>query len=283
MANNEYGEIVPDELWLCATCGVEHAPAAEPPSQCAICEDERQYVPPTGQRWTTLPELRGEEHRVEVNPVDEHLWGIRAPGVGIGQQGMLIHTPDGNLLFDVPGLIDDDAVRRVRDLGGIRAIVGSHPHMYGAQSAWSAAFDDAPIWVADVDAHWLGCRPSAVRTWTTSFEVLPGVVLDHVGGHFPGSTIALWSAGAGGRGVLFAGDAIFPVPDGNVTFLRSYPNSIPLSAGVIERIAAHVSRYDFDVLYSNFGSCIESDAAATVQRSAQRYIAWVSGMNDHLT
>ena len=272
-----------DDCWLCATCGVEYPPAPKPPGRCPICEDERQYVPETGQAWTTLPQLRAQGRRVEVFEVAPRLHGLHAEGVGIDQQGMLVGTAAGNLLFDVPALIDDESVEAVRELGGVAAIVASHPHMYGVQSAWSAAFADAPIWVAAVDEPWLRHRPAAVRTWSDPFEVLPGVVLDQIGGHFPGSTIAHWTDGAGGRGVLFAGDAIFPVADGHVTFLRSYPNRIPLSAAVVRRMAAHVSRYSFDVLYNNFGASVGPGAHDIVQRSAARYAAWVSGENDHLT
>ncbi|MCW4459160.1 hydrolase [Microbacterium sp. MPKO10] len=270
-------------LWLCATCGVEYSPAVTPPAQCPICEDERQYVPATGQRWTTLDKLRDTGHSVEITQVDDRLWGIQAPGVGIDQQGMLVQTDEGNLLFDVPGLVDDAAIDTVRGLGGIRHIVASHPHMYGVQSAWSAAFDDAVIWVAEADAGWLGHRPDAVRTWSLPFDLLPGIHLGQIGGHFPGSTIAHWADGAAGKGVLLAGDAIFPTPDGNVTFLRSYPNRIPLSPAVIRRMADHVQHYSFDVLFNNFGAQAGPDAAAIVARSADRYIAWTSGANDHLT
>lgn len=273
----------PTDTWLCATCGVEYPPAPQPPRQCPICTDERQYVPVTGQAWTTLRRLREHGRRVEVFEVADALHGLHAAAVGIAQQGMLVRTWGGNLLFDVPGLIDDESVAAVREFGGIAAIVASHPHMYGAQSAWSAAFGDAPIWVAAADERWLGHRPAAVRTWSEPFEVLPGVRLDQIGGHFPGSTIAHWPAGADGGGVLFAGDAIFPVADGNVTFLRSYPNRIPLSAAVVRRMATHVSRYRFDVLYNNFGASAGPRADDIVQRSAARYAAWVSGANDHLT
>jgi len=40
-------------FWICATCAVEHAERVE---VCAICADERQWVPAEGQRWTTLEE-----------------------------------------------------------------------------------------------------------------------------------------------------------------------------------------------------------------------------------
>ncbi len=272
-------------VWLCATCGVEYPPGPTPPS-CPICEDERQWVPRTGQAWTTLDALASAGRHVAIGALAGQnglLYGLTAEGVGIGQQALLVRTGGGNLLFDVPGYIDDAAVERVRRLGGIAAIVASHPHMYGVQSCWSAAFDDAPIWVAQADALWLGYRPEAIRTWRESFEVLPGITLDQVGGHFPGSTVAHWRDGNDGRGVLLAGDAIATVADGMVTFLRSFPNRIPMSAAVVRRLAAHVSRYEFDTLYDNLGGSVGPDAPGIVRRSAERYAAWVSGENDHLT
>lgn len=270
--------------WLCATCGVERGPSAQEPTCCDICEDERQYVPSSGQRWTTVEQLRSAGHAVALEAVADRLWFVGAEDVGIGQKAALVQTGAGNLLFDPPGLIDDASVERVRALGGVSAIVASHPHMYGAQSSWSAAFDDAPVWIAEADRGWVGRWTPAMRTWSESFEVLPGVVLDQVGGHFPGSTVALWSdAPTLGRGVLLAGDAIFPVADGGVTFLRSYPNRIPLSGAVVRRIADRVGRFEYDYLYNNFGAAIGPGADATVQRSAMRYVDWVSGANDHLT
>lgn len=269
--------------WLCQTCGVEYPPADSPPAHCAICEDERQYVPKSGQQWTTLARLRDEGRSVDVFEVRERLHGVFAKGVGIAQQGMLVQTSGGNLLFDIPGLIDDASIARVQELGGIAAIVASHPHMYGVQSEWSAAFDDAPIYVAKADIEFLALRTSAVREWSEPFEILPGIRLSQIGGHFRGSTIAHWADGADGGGVLLAGDAIFPVANGGVTFLRSYPNRIPLSPGVVRRMADFVAAYDYDWLYNNFGSPCGPGARDLVEESAQRYIGWVSGANDHLT
>src|SRR5258705_12746386 len=37
-----------------SACGSQYAPSSVPPPRCVICEDERQYVPPRGQTWTTL-------------------------------------------------------------------------------------------------------------------------------------------------------------------------------------------------------------------------------------
>lgn len=122
-----------------------------------------------------------------------------------------------------------------------------------------------------------------MRLWETAHEIVPGVHLEQIGGHFPGSTIARFTA-ADGRGVLLAGDGIFPGPEGRtVSFLRSYPNRIPLSAAVIRRIADQVARLEFDRLYNNFRGVVPARAQQVVQDSAQRYIEWLSGVHDHLT
>jgi len=52
-------------FFLCTTCGTQFPESDAAPEACPICQDERQYVPPEGQRWTTLEELRAF-HRVEI-------------------------------------------------------------------------------------------------------------------------------------------------------------------------------------------------------------------------
>ena len=43
--------------FICTACGTQYPDSAGPPKACTICEEERQYVPPTGQSWTTLQSL----------------------------------------------------------------------------------------------------------------------------------------------------------------------------------------------------------------------------------
>jgi hypothetical protein len=45
------------QSYFCATCGTGFPPSDTPPAECPICLDERQYLPPGGQRWTTQAEL----------------------------------------------------------------------------------------------------------------------------------------------------------------------------------------------------------------------------------
>ncbi|WP_141361663.1 MBL fold metallo-hydrolase [Glutamicibacter uratoxydans] len=269
--------------WQCAGCAVEYPPGPQPTGLCPICADERQYIPGGVQRWVSTEELVASGLQVEFTHLEPGLTALTCDGVGIGQSALLIETANGCLLFDVPGLITEAAVQYIRARGPLLGIVASHPHMYGVQQQYSQAFDDAPIYVASKDAEWVQYSSEAIRLWDEPFEVATGIWLHQVGGHFMGSTVAVWSAGAEGRGVLLAGDAIFPVADGNVTFLRSYPNRIPLSAAVVRRIAAQAGALEFDRLYNNFSGTVPSDAHQIVQYSAERYARWVSGEYDALT
>ena len=99
--------------FICVACGVQHAESPEPPASCAICEDERQYVPLEGQRWTTLEELRAD-HRNELRD-DAGLTGIGTePCFAIGQRALLVPAGGTNVLWDCMPLLDDETVARGR-------------------------------------------------------------------------------------------------------------------------------------------------------------------------
>lgn len=270
--------------WICRTCAVEQGERPEPPPLCPICSDERQYVLPTGQRWTTLAELESEGHSGSLREVEPGLWGLDVtPTVGIGQRSLLVQTPVGNLLWDPPGYLDEALVEDVRARGGVAAVAASHPHMYGVQVEWSRRFGGVPVWVPEADREWLLRDDRAVRWWTDAVEVLAGVWLHRIGGHFPGSAVARFT-GADGAGVLLTGDTVAGTPDERwVSFLRSYPNKVPLSAAVVTTVTERLLRLDFDRLYDNFAGRVPAEARTWLRRSADRYVGWVSGDFDHLT
>jgi hypothetical protein len=269
-------------FWICKTCAVEHS---EQVDVCAICADERQWVPADGQHWTTLEELAAAGYQVEVKDVEPGLYGITSePDAGIGQQSMLVQTPEGNLLWDPIGYLDDDGVRRVRELGEVAAIIASHPHMYGVQVEWSRALGGVPVYVSEADLGWVARQDPVIQSWSGKLNPLPGVTLIQPGGHFPGSAVVHWASGAEGKGVILAGDTIFANPDRtSVSFMRSYPNRIPLSGAVVDRVARSLDVFEYDRLYGNFGASIPVDARAVVRRSADRHAAWARGDYDHLT
>lgn len=264
---------------ICARCAVEYD---EPlPDTCPICADEREYVPADGQQWTDLPTLRAGGHRLTWSEPEPGRAAITAePSVGIGQTAQLVSTPDGSLLWDPPGYLDDETVERVLARGPVVAVAASHPHMFGVQVAWGEALG-APVLVARADEQWLGRRAERIELYTDSRALAPGLEIHRVGGHFPGSAIAHWRDGAEGRGVVLCGDTVYPNPDrASVGFMRSYPNRIPLSGAVVRRIADRLGTLTFDRLVGNFGNTIEAGARDAVERSAQRHISWVSGDHD---
>jgi hypothetical protein len=263
--------------WICVTCGVEYPPAATPPGSCPICEDERQYVGPNGQRWTTLQELAGSGHRNVFIDEEPDLVSIGTePPIAIGQRALLVRTPAGNMLWDCITFLDDATVQRVRDLGGLAGIAISHPHFYSTMTAWSAAFGDCPVYIHAADAEWVQERGPGLHLWEgPALEPLPGVTLINTGGHFDGSVVLHWAAGADGRGVLLTGDSITVVSDRRwVSFMYSYPNLIPLRDGEVRRIVDSVRPYAYDRVYSLAqGRVTATDGAAAVERSAERYLA----------
>jgi len=230
-----------------------------------------------------MAELVAEGHEGAVAEVEPGLHGITiSPGVGIGQRALLVRTPAGNLLWDPTGYVDDALETLVREAGGVAAVASSHPHMFGAQLEWAERFE-APVWVQAADRSWVQRDDPRIETWGESAEVLPGVELHRIGGHFPGSAVARF-VGADGQGVLLTGDTVAGTPDEHwVSFMRSFPNKVPLSVAVVRRTADRVLALDFDRLYDNFGGQVLTDAHAWVGRSAERYVGWVRGDFDHLT
>ena len=263
--------------FICVTCGAQFAASAEPPAACPICEDERQYVGHEGQRWITPGEL-GRDHRNQIEGIEPGLTGIATePRFAIGQQAHLIETAAGNVLWNGISHLDDETVAAVEDRGGLAAITISHPHFFSGMVAWSRAFGDVPVYVHADDREWVMRPDDAIRYWDgETADPLPGsgLTLVRCGGHFAGSCVLHWPAGAGGAGALLTGDTIQVAADRRwVSFQYSYPNMIPLGAAAIRRIVAAVDPYPFDRLYGGWsGSVVATDAKGAVRRSAERYL-----------
>jgi hypothetical protein len=265
--------------WTCLTCGNQYAESPEPPGSCAICTDERQWVPPTGQRWGTLAELAAGGHRSDVREVEPGLLGVGAtPEIAIGQRALVVQAGTGNVMWDPPGFIDEDGIRAVRNIGGLAAISASHPHFYGTIVEWAQVFG-AEIVVPEADQQWLMRPASAVRLWNERLELAPGVTLVQCGGHFEGSAVLHWAGGASGRGALLAGDTVMVTPgEDRVTFIRSAPNRLPLPRASVERITDALSDLEYDRIYSGWWRpTIHQGARDVVHRGAARYIEWLTG------
>src|ERR1700674_1746997 len=102
--------------FICNTCGTQYAATDKPPPACPICDDERQYVPPPGQSWTTLPALQARSYN-GWRELEPGLLSITTfPAFGIGQRAQLLRTENGNILWDCISLVDRATVELIKAL-----------------------------------------------------------------------------------------------------------------------------------------------------------------------
>ena len=260
--------------FICRTCGAEYAESPQPPAECRICTDERQYVGWDGQTWTTNAELSASHQNiVKLEELGLYSIGIE-PSFAIGQRAFLITHPAGNVLWDCIPLLDEKLVEMIKGIGGISAIAISHPHYYTGMAEWSRVFD-CPIHLHAADRQWV-TRPNAqTEFWDGEVKVLEnGLTLIRCGGHFDGGAVLHWAAGANGKGAILSGDILQVVQDRRwLSFMYSYPNFIPLPVSAINRIVAAVEPFEYDRIYGAFpGKVVPTDAKQAVKLSAERYI-----------
>lgn len=265
--------------FICVTCGVQYAATDNAPEHCLICEDPRQYIGWQGQQWTTLETLQAE-NRNEIKQEEEQLWQvITRPQVAIGECARLAQTAKGNVLWECVSLVDDATVQEIQKLGGISAIAISHPHFYSSMVEWSKAFGGVPIYLHEDNQPWVMRPDPAIVYWSgDTYELGDGLTLIRCGGHFPGSSVLHWQAGAAGRGALLTGDTIMVASDRNfVSFMYSYPNYIPLNAPAVEQVVAAVEPFEFDRIYSSWPERVcMADGKKALRRSRDRYLQAIS-------
>jgi hypothetical protein len=270
--------------FICTACGTQYAPSSGATAQCVICEEERQYVPPGGQTWTT-PAALAARHFNSYRQYEPGVIGIGTqPSFAIGQRALLICTPDGNVLWDCISMLDPATITLIKGLGGLRAIGISHPHFYTTMVDWSRAFGGVPIHLHADDQRWIMRPDPSVHLWNgETRKLLPDVTLIRCGGHFPGGTVLHWAKGAGGRGVLCSSDIATVTTDRKfLSFMRSYPNLIPLSAKTVTGIAAALEPFPFDTIYGHyFDRVIRTGAKQILDLSVKRYVAAISGAYDN--
>lgn len=261
--------------YLCTACGTRFPPADAPPVSCPICQDERQYVPASGQRWITLEAFRAT-HANHWRQYEPKLLAFGpVPAFAINQRAFLLRTPHGNVLWDCVSLLDDATATLIDALGGLRAIAISHPHYYSNMAEWADRFG-AELWLHEADRDHIVLPTPRLKFWSgASHALLPGLTLINAPGHFDGGTMLHW-AEAGG--VLLSGDILQVMPDRSVSVMRSYPNLIPLPPRTVRAIEAAVAPYEFERIYGAFwGREILANGKAVVSRSLARYLDWIEG------
>ncbi|MBM7578157.1 MBL fold metallo-hydrolase [Jeotgalibacillus terrae] len=268
------------EKSICITCGTQYPPSSQQPECCVICEEERQYVHPDGQQWTTLEDM--QLSGTYTNEFIDEQSGLQSittqPSFGIGQTAYLIEERGFRLLWDCIAYIDEKTVNDIKEEGGIDAIALSHPHYYTTQVEWAEAFE-CPIYIHEDDRQWVQRPSDRIIFWSgESLQISEGLVLYRLGGHFDGGAVLHWSKQSDNDAVLLTGDIIQVAAAREwVSFMYSYPNMIPLPAKAVKTIAEKLKPLAFGELYNAFHREVSGPADAAVQKSAERYIAALEG------
>jgi glyoxylase-like metal-dependent hydrolase (beta-lactamase superfamily II) len=118
---------------------------------------------------------------------------VTKPKFAIGQRAILVRTPRGNVLWDCVTYLDEATAAEIQRLGGLKAIVISHPHFYSAHLEWAERFD-CPVYLSAEDKEWLARRSDKRQVFLDQTENRieidgqdSGVRAIKLGGHFPGS------------------------------------------------------------------------------------------------
>lgn len=264
--------------YICVACGTQHADASRPPSECRICEDDRQYVPRIGQQWTTHEALRRD--RTIVMGDDDGVFALSVrPFFAINHRAALVISKDGNLLWEALSLVTDEAVAEIKRRGGAQAIAISHPHFYTSMIEWSEALGGIPVLLHGADRQWVARASSRIEYWSgASLAINADLTLINCPGHFPGSTVLHSKSGAEGLGALMLGDSIQVAMDRrHASIMHSYPNAVPVGPRVVRDVQRRLEAYEFENAYGYaWGRNIIRDAKNAIERSLARYLGAVA-------
>ncbi|KAI0384224.1 beta-lactamase-like protein [Hypomontagnella monticulosa] len=278
--------------WLvCTACGTQFpTPNRQELKTCFICDDPRQFTPQTGQAFTTLDDIRSHAKNtwIPVSGSAKFLSIHTEPKIGIGQRAILIRTPRGNVLWDCLTLLDDETIGNINGLGGLKAIVISHPHYYSTHLEWARTFG-CPVYLAAEDKEWT-TQSSGHQVFIKETELdlqidgaSSGIMVLKLGGHFPGSLVALHDerlliadtlmttpAGLGNWDTDAARIARSrPVGMNSYSFMWSIPNMIPLPPDEIQRMWGILKKYNFS---STHGAFTHMDIVKTVPEMKRRVL-----------
>ncbi|MBT2590281.1 hypothetical protein J7E50_08640 [Pedobacter sp. ISL-68] len=237
---------------LCTACGTQYAPDRRLPEFCPICEDDRQYIPPTGQGWIGMDRLK-EKYTVNITSLNESLYCLKVqPDFALANRALLVNTPEGNLLWDCISLLDEQTAGFINAMGGLKAIVISHPHYYTSMNEWAREFG-CPIYIHSEDRRWPVYPTGNIRFWEGhEFSLWDGIRIVHTGGHFPGSCI-LHVPGMSEGGSVLCGDSLYVSRSRkHLAVMYSYPNQILLGRDEFHVFFERTADLEFDTVYGAF-------------------------------
>ena len=184
-------------------------------------------------------------------------------------------------------------LRRINAMGGLAAIVISHPHYYTTHLEWAEAFD-CPVYLSWEDKDWLnrletqeGKARKFIKGATEEIEIRgqpTGVKAIKLGGHFPGSLVCL----AFKR--LLVADTLVTTPSGtgdwtkgpegpkgkrppwlnSFSFMWSIPNMIPLGPDEIVGMWNVLKEHEFESSHGAFLGLDVRDGAGGDEKAVKQ-------------
>ncbi|MCF8245541.1 MAG: hypothetical protein K9J46_10330 [Saprospiraceae bacterium] len=237
-----------NESKICATCGTKY-PVKYLGNSCLICEDDRQYVPLDGQKWTSSVEII-QKHAVKIKKLKANLFELVVdPVFAIGQRAILVVSQSGNILWDCIPLLDKKTVAFINEKGGLQAITISHPHYYSNMKDWAETFD-CPIFLPNSEQDFIVNPSDKIQFWKDDLvDFWDGIQLIRIGGHFPGSSVLLLP-NTNRKRIVLCGDTFnLSLSMKHFSVMYSYPNRIPLLIKEIDEIKKKMQHIDFDEIY----------------------------------
>ena len=266
--------------FICTACGMQYAESEKPAAQCVICEEERQYVPARGQSWTTLEAL-AQSHMNSFREYEPGVIGIGA-GFAIGQRALLLRTVGRQRAVGLrrnARCRDGDGDQGARRHQGDRHFASAFLHHDGGVGARVRLPHPSQRRRPAMD-HAAG--PGDLSVGRRHAQTVGRRHADPLRRAFrrrQRCCIGRSARGAHGRGVVCSGDILTVATDRKwLSFMRSYPNFIPLSAREVAHIGKAMAPYAFDTLYGHyFDRVIATQAKSVLEKSVARYIAAVEG------
>ncbi len=237
---------------LCTNCGYwRRLPSL--PHDCPVCLDHRHAPPEDGWAFLTEAEVAAQATTTWTE-VEPGLWRFDASErFHIGPSGYLIEHPEGNVVFEAPNWLSDDALDFMADRGGVAHATASHPHVYGALHRVVDRFDpEVPLHVAD-EPWAVAFAPT--HPYDETHVLNDDLTLHHTGGHFDGHQV-LHDAR---RRILFCGDALKldldpqdPRRALRITTHKAFVRDVPLSAGEKARYREVFAALAFEQIWTPF-------------------------------
>ncbi|MFQ5915685.1 MAG: MBL fold metallo-hydrolase [Nitrospinota bacterium] len=242
---------------ICTYCGNRtFVPEGETP-ECRICA--YRYVPePKGRARFERPEALRPRHHVEIVQLEEDVWRFYVrPDLGIRHYAYFIQRPAGNVLMDMQPLLTEELADWIARKDGLKAIILSHPHYYGAMDEFSARFG-APVWVHAADREWTVGYPNVEFLDAETLSLDDDLWVVHVPAQFEGGLCLLY---ARHRGILFTGDTLMVSPStGELSAWKNTPRKVPYTREEFRVIRERILSLEFDQLFASVRGEIRSGA-----------------------